>query len=894
MKRTLLALALALLCIFVFVGCDGEHEHSFTSYTSNGDATCTEDGTKTAKCDGCDEMDTKTDEGSKGHSFGEWTLSSSGGETCESKLYFRLCPSCSDIEWKQGSYEDHLWSTVTVEPTCKAQGYDEKTCSKCGAIEKVNYTDVVDHAFENYLSNNNATCIADGTKTSMCNWCDETDTVVETGSLGHSFTNYKFNGDASCTKNGTETAKCDRCDATDTREKLNSVLGHSFTNYVFNNDATCTEDGTESAKCDRCDVTDTREKVNSVLGHSFTNYVSNGDATCTEDGTKTAKCDRCDVTDTVTDEGSATGHNYSGEYMHDSEHHWQKCSVCRADGEKTNHGDDSSLCSTCNRLIYTEGLVFELKKDGNYSVAGYQSAEKDVVIPKKYKGNAVTEIDNYAFSENNGITSVFIPESITVIGGGSFFGCYNLKSVIISEGVVEINDNAFCCCSSLESISVPSSVGYIGEAAFELCDALKFNEYENGCYIGNDTNPYMVLMRVDNCDNKTFEIHRDTKFVFDTPSGDTLENIIVPDGILYFCGVWLEECPSLKCNFYQNAWYLGNERNPYVVLLGSTSDDITSAVIHKETRIICNGAFSDCNLLESITIPDSVKRIGDCAFLCCEKLASITIGSGVERIGSAAFAEAGREGWDLYIKDIDAWCQIVVPYLESSPIYRANNVYLNENVLTAITISDNVTKIGDYAFYGCKTLTDVTVGRGVTQIGAYAFYNCTALQSVALPEGLKTIYSSAFCNNRFEYINLPVGLISIGGSAFEGCSKLKSVDIPEGLTQINDSVFAFCSELQSVTIPNSVVSIGNNAFSRCVRLTDIIIPSSVKRIGAYAFSQCTRLGAATFKAQNGWVVSKTYNGTTTSVNITGSKLKDTSTAANYLTSTYSQYYWKHN
>ena len=57
------------------------------------------------------------------------------------------------------------------------------SCSKCGAIEKVNYTDVVDHAFENYLSNNNATCIADGTKTSKCNWCDETDTVVETSSL---------------------------------------------------------------------------------------------------------------------------------------------------------------------------------------------------------------------------------------------------------------------------------------------------------------------------------------------------------------------------------------------------------------------------------------------------------------------------------------------------------------------------------------------------------------------------------------------------------------------------------------------------------------------------------------------------------------------------------------
>ena len=76
------------------------HEHSFTNYVSNDDATCTEDGTKTAKCDHCDETDTIADEGSaKGHTWGDWvvtkapTLSEEGEET-------RECSVCGHDEYR--------------------------------------------------------------------------------------------------------------------------------------------------------------------------------------------------------------------------------------------------------------------------------------------------------------------------------------------------------------------------------------------------------------------------------------------------------------------------------------------------------------------------------------------------------------------------------------------------------------------------------------------------------------------------------------------------------------------------------------------------------------------------------------------------------------------------
>ena len=245
--------------------------HRFTDYKSNGDATCLEDGTETAKCDRCDETDARTAE---------------------------------------GSATGHSHTAVETAPTCVDQGYTTHTCH-CGDTYVDAYVNALWHSFTNYKSNGNATCLEDGTVTAKCDRCEATDTQTDADSkLGHSFTDYKGNGDATCVEDGTVTAKCNRCEATDTQTDADSKLGHSFTDYKSNGDATCVEDGTETAKCDRCDETDTQTDVDSKLGHSFTDYKSNGDATCLEDGTETAKCDRCEETNTRIEGASAKGHDY--------------------------------------------------------------------------------------------------------------------------------------------------------------------------------------------------------------------------------------------------------------------------------------------------------------------------------------------------------------------------------------------------------------------------------------------------------------------------------------------------------------------------------------------------------------------------------------------------------
>lgn len=118
--------------------------HKYGAYTSNGDATCTADGTKTATCsNGCGTKDTVTDtDSAKGHSYKE---------------------------------------TVTA-PTCTAQGYSTYKCGTCGDNYKGSYVAATGHKYGAYTSNGDATCSKDGTKTATCSACGTKDTVADVGS----------------------------------------------------------------------------------------------------------------------------------------------------------------------------------------------------------------------------------------------------------------------------------------------------------------------------------------------------------------------------------------------------------------------------------------------------------------------------------------------------------------------------------------------------------------------------------------------------------------------------------------------------------------------------------------------------------------------------------------
>ena len=172
--------------------------------------------------------------------------------------------------------------------------------------------------------------------------------------------------------------------------------------------------------------------------------------------------------------------------------------------------------------------------------------------------------------------------------------------------------------------------------------------------------------------------------------------------------------------------------------------------------------------------------------------------------------------------------------------------FRNKSNLVKILLPENLTSIGEYAFYECSSLTSITIPNSVTSIGEYAFQFCDSLTSISIPNSVTSIGERAFQSCRsLTSITIPNSVTSIGSSAFSGCRSLTSITIPNSVTSIGEEAFYYCDALTSITIGNSVTSIGDSAFERCRSLTSITIPNSVTSIEYGAFQECESLTSIT-------------------------------------------------
>lgn len=135
-----------------------------------------------------------------------------------------------------------------------------------------------------------------------------------------------------------------------------------------------------------------------------------------------------------------------------------------------------------------------------------------------------------------------------------------------------------------------------------------------------------------------------------------------------------------------------------------------------------------------------------------------------------------------------------------------------------ISITLNVSEIGDRAFMGCDRLAKIDLGERLEQIGEKAFAYCPALISVALPETVCRLGSASFegCRN-LNKISLSDGIKMIENGTFYACDKLRRVELPSKLEYVDEYAFAYCISLLEMNIPSRTV-INNDAFFECGRI----------------------------------------------------------------------------
>ncbi len=167
--------------------------------------------------------------------------------------------------------------------------------------------------------------------------------------------------------------------------------------------------------------------------------------------------------------------------------------------------------------------------------------------------NGLTELRDEVFRNCSSLITVTMPSSMRSIGAQTFSGCASLTSIQIPSGVTCIGTAAFLACGNLNDVSIPSSITELGEALFSGCDKLSYNIYENGRYLGNSENPYVMLMDVENTSVSSFVIHNDTKHIYNSSFAgcNSLKNITIPASVKRIGKGAFEGCDSLASAIFE-------------------------------------------------------------------------------------------------------------------------------------------------------------------------------------------------------------------------------------------------------------------------------------------------------------------------------------------------------
>lgn len=245
--------------------------------------------------------------------------------------------------------------------------------------------------------------------------------------------------------------------------------------------------------------------------------------------------------------------------------------------------------------------------------------------------------------------------------------------------------------------------------------------------------------------------------------------------------------------------------------------DMKSISLPNSITYVSKQAFRLCGGLNSISLPDNITTIGEAAFLDCDNIRSIKLPNKLKEIRNEAFGGCVK--------------------------------------IESLTFPESLLEIGRGAFYGCESVKSLFIPKNVRNIGYRAFRGCNGLLEISI-DSLNTKYDSRKdCNAIIESntniliagcLNtiIPTDIVSIGESAFDGCSGLSSINIPNSVKFIEKGAFTW-SGLKSINLPNSVERIGEYAFQSCKRMISVTIPESVIKIDEVAFSGCDSLKSVT-------------------------------------------------
>lgn len=497
----------------------------------------------------------------------------------------------------------------------------------------------------------------------------------------------------------------------------------------------------------------------------------------------------------------------------------------------------------------------------------------------------LSSIGNAAFCDCQSITGIVLPDSLESVGVHAFAYCVRVPNMVMPAGVSHIPGYAFWGNSMDYTLFlgdrpiIDEGNGDMGTCYYLPAHAASWQEGTYALPWGSDLcgedvhwyYDYGTLSIFGEGDMEDIATHAGVPWY---EYADQITKVVVGEGVTgvgayAFAGLTKLSTAELPESLTRLGAY---------AFAGDTA--LKSVTLPENLETVEIRAFFQSGLTE-ITVPGSVTSLGESAFQYCPALKTATFtGAAPAQAGPAIFDDCapgfcilwpaeyaaswrpnGDEtewnGWPLAL-NVENQCGVrmywefdsataTLTFYGEGEMYDYETAsasrpawYANYSSVQHVVLSEGITRVGNYAFYGFNKITDVSFPSTLQELGTGAFWNCSKLNNVVLPANLETLGGYAFYNCQgLTALSFNSGLRSIGSSCFQNCYYLAGeLVLPEGLEALGSYAFSNCRSYTAISIPGSLKTVGEYAFSNCYGFTELSLGEGVERIGRSAFNYC--------------------------------------------------------
>lgn len=454
--------------------------------------------------------------------------------------------------------------------------------------------------------------------------------------------------------------------------------------------------------------------------------------------------------------------------------------------------------------------------------------------------SGLKEIGDYAFSAANLSGEVILPQSVEILGEGAFRGTACTKFTFeAGSKMTAMGNSVFANCGKLTEVeNFPSGITKIPDSSFMSDKVLA-----KVTYAAPEKMTGIGASAFSGCE----------VLVSDASYSPITENMVTI-GASAFMGCKGEQFTTVTIP----ASVTKLEQNTFANCLSLATVTFTNTESVTEIAAKCfanDGALTECEL------PAKLEVLGDSAF-GATALTHVRIPvtlreakqpfSKCQQIGQIEWEEGLTKVIDNLFQNMESSLKVDF----QNQITEIGNHAFDSSLITGITGTNKLVKIGEYAFNSCAGISGKVELPAVTEIHAYAFSKIFATD-FEISENITLIDNSAFMNcTNLKAINKNDGvadvdlgnmtkLAEIGKQAFAGCSSIVSLRLSGTITKINDSAFSKLTTLANVKFNDNgeagTTELGSSVFSGCTNLVEVSTAKNVGIIGSSAFSGCIKL-----------------------------------------------------